>query len=128
MTIEKTETKKPNLIPVSKEYFDSQVEKELDLLVYKELRKNRDSKGLIDISKSDVLGKKLRPTAVKLVGSQMRVKGTRTGHINHAPEEIQTKYNQAKEILEGCDWTFEGQDYTCNLIAKKVVVSEKVNA
>lgn len=124
----KSETKPNNLIPVSKEYFDKQVEKELDILVYKELRNNRDSKGLIDISKSDVLGKKLRPTAIKLVSCDMRVKGTRTGHINHAPESIQNKYNQAKELLTDCNWTTDGIEYTVNLIAKKVVVAEKVEA
>ena len=124
----KSETKPNNLIPVSKEYFDKQVEKELDILVYKELRNNRDSKGLIDISKSDVLGKKLRPTAIKLVSCDMRVKGTRTGHNNHAPESIQNKYNQAKELLTDCNWTTDGIEYTVNLIAKKVVVAEKVEA
>ena len=121
----KSETKTPNLIPVSKEYFDRQVEDKLDILVYKELKKDSDSKGLINISKTDMLSKKLRPTAVKLVGSQMRVKGTRTGHINHAPESIQTKYNQAKELLTDCTWSTDGIDYVVSLIAKKVV-AEKV--
>ena len=126
--MENTKTKTNNLIPVSKEYFDKQVSEKLDALIYKELRNNRDSKGLINISNVDALAKKLSSKAIKMVSSELRVKGTRTGHINHAPEPIQTKYNQCRELLEDCTWTTDGVEYTVNLIAKKVVVAEKVEA
>ena len=117
------EPKKNNLIAVSKEYFDKQVDNQLDLLVFAECKK--DTKNLSNITP---LATKLRSKAVKIVSQEMRVKGTRTGHINHAPEEIQSRYNKAKEMLDGCNWTTDGVEYTCNLIAKKVVVSEKVEA
>ena len=42
--------KKPVLIAVSKEYFNRQVEKQLDSLVYADLKSNADSKGIINIS------------------------------------------------------------------------------
>tara|TARA_Y100000310_G_scaffold339816_1_gene433689 strand:- start:5401 stop:5778 length:378 start_codon:yes stop_codon:yes gene_type:complete len=58
------------------------------------------------------------------VSSEYRVKGSRAGHINHAPVDIQNKYNQAKEILAGCNWSTDGIEYTCSLLAKKVVVTE----
>ena len=114
---------KDNRIAVSKEYFDTQVEKQLDLLVFAECKK--DTKNLANITP---LATKLRSKAVKIISEEMRVKGTRTGHINHAPEEIQTKYYQAKELLEGCNWSTDGVEYTVNLIAKKVVVAETVEA
>ena len=112
---------KNKLIAVSQDYFNTQVEKQLDLLVFAECKK--DTKNLSNITP---LANKLRSKAVKMISSEMRVKGTRTGHINHAPESIQTKYNQAKEILADCFWTTDGVEYTCNLIAKKVVVAEAV--
>ena len=114
------EPKKNNLIAVSKEYFDKQVDNQLDLLVFAECKK--DTKNLANITP---LATKLRSKAVGIINEEMRVKGTRTGHINHAPESIQTKYNQAKELLEGCNWSTDGVEYTVNLIAKKVV-TEKV--
>jgi hypothetical protein len=111
---------KDTRIPVSKEYFDTQVSKQLDLLVFAECKK--DTKNLSNITP---LANKLRSKAVKMISSEMRVKGTRTGHINHAPESIQTKYNQAKELLADCTWSTDGTDYVVSLIAKKVV-AEKV--
>ena len=51
-------------------------------------------------------------------------KGTRTGHINHAPENIQTAYNQAKKVIEGLTWSKDGQEYTISLLAKKVTESK----
>jgi len=113
---------KNNLIAVSKEYFDTQVSKQLDLLVYDEVKK--DTKQLSNITP---LANKLRSKAVKMVSCELRVKGTRTGHINHAPESIQTKYNQAKELLADCTWSTDGTDYVVGIIAKKVV-AEKVEA
>ena len=59
-----------------------------------------------------------------MVGNEMRVKGTRSGHINHAPEDIQNKYNQAKELLADCLWVNDGVDYCAGVIAKKVAVKE----
>tara|TARA_R110000824_G_scaffold117219_2_gene269084 strand:+ start:506 stop:850 length:345 start_codon:yes stop_codon:yes gene_type:complete len=113
---------KDNRIAVSKEYFDTQVEKQLDLLVFAECKK--DTKNLANITP---LATKLRSKAVGIINEEMRVKGTRSGHINHAPEEIQTKYNQCKELLEDCTWSTDGIEYTVTLIAKKVV-TEKVEA
>ena len=113
---------KKNLIAVSKEYFDKQVDNQLDLLVFAECKK--DTKNLSNITP---LANKLRSKAVKMVSQEMRVKGTRAGHINHAPEEIQTKYNQAKELLEDCLWTTDGTDYVVSLIAKKVVTEKIAN-
>ena len=111
---------KDNRIAVSKEYFEKQVDNQLDLLVFAECKK--DTKNLSNITP---LATKLRSKAVKIVSQEMRVKGTRAGHINHAPEEIQSKYNQCKEILDGCEWVTDGTPYIISLIAKKVV-TEKV--
>ena len=113
---------KNNLIAVSKEYFDKQVDNQLDLLVFAECKK--DTKNLSNITP---LANKLRSKAVAIVGNEMRVKGTRTGHINHAPEGIQNKYNQAKELLADCTWTTDGVDYIAGCIAKKVA-TEKATA
>ena len=119
-----TETKTNNLIPVSKEEFAEKVEDKLTIASYKELGKERDKKGLINISKLDVVANKLRPQIVRELMQKYRVKGTRTGHINHAPPHIQTTYNQCKELLENCQWSNDGDDYTISLIAKKVVEKE----
>ena len=120
-----TETKKQptKLVLNNKADYDAEVERELTSLIFAECKKDTNN-----MSRIDALSNKLMPKAVKLVNERCRVKGTRTGHINHAPEEIQSKYNKAKEMLDGCNWVTDGVEYTCNLIAKKVVDSEKVEA
>ena len=59
-----------------------------------------------------------------LVASEYRVKGSRLGHINHAPVEIQATYNQAKELVAGLTWTTNDQEYVISLLAKKVTESK----
>ena len=110
------------LVLNNKADYDAEVERELTSLIFAECKKDTNN-----MSRIDALSNKLMPKAVKLVNERCRVKGTRSGHINHAPENIQTKYNQAKELLEGCNWSTDGIEYTVTLIAKKVV-TEKVEA
>ena len=117
-----TEVKKQptKLVLNNKADYDAEVERELTSLIFAECKK--DTKNLANITP---LANKLRNKAVKMVSCEMRVKGTRAGHINHAPESIQTKYNQAKELLEDCLWTTDGTDYVVSLIAKKVVIAKE---
>ena len=120
-----TEVKKQptKLVLNNKTDYDAEVERELTSLIFAECKKDTNN-----MSRIDALSNKLMPKAVKLVNERCRVKGTRTGHINHAPEEIQTKYAEAQELLAGCTWSNDGIDYTAGCIAKKVVVAEKVDA
>ena len=49
-------------------------------------------------------------------------KGSRSGHINKAPVEIQEKYNSLKADVDSLKFSADGVDYTCTLLCKKVVV------
>ena len=59
-----------------------------------------------------------------LVSSEYRVKGSRSGHINHAPIETQKAYADAKAIIDGLTWTTNGIEYGVSLLAKKLVVND----
>ena len=56
-----------------------------------------------------------------MIESEYRVKGTRSGHINHAPKPIQDIVAKCKEALTNCNWSTNGVEYTISILAKKVV-------
>ena len=118
-SVSKKDSNKPQLIAVTKDYFDTQVEKQLDLLVYNEVKK--DTSVLSNSGKLNALQTKLRNKAVGIVSKELRVKGTRTGHINHAPAKIQASYNEVIEQVRSWKWVTDGVDYECTILAKKVV-------
>ena len=76
---------------------------------------------------SDQMRKAIYKKCLDLVSSEYRVKGTRSGHINHAPVKIQDAYADAKKLIENLTWTTNGVEYSISLLAKKVV-TEKVEA
>ena len=49
---------------------------------------------------SDQMRKAIYKKCLDLVSSEYRVKGTRSGHINHAPVKIQDAYADAKKLIE----------------------------
>ena len=61
-----------------------------------------------------------------MLNSEYRIKGSRLGHINHAPENIQKAYNEAKELISNLTWTTDSVEYTISLLAKKVTTTEVV--
>lgn len=122
-TVTKKDSNKPQLIAVTKDYFDSQVEKQLDLLVYNEVKK--DTSVLSNSGKLNALQTKLRSKAIAIVSKELRVKGTRTGHINHAPAKIQASYNEVIEQVRSWKWVTDGVAYECTILAKKSADSKE---
>ena len=122
-TVTKKDSNKPQLIAVTKDYFDSQVEKQLDLLVYNEVKK--DTSVLCNSGKLNALQTKLRSKEIDIVSKELRVKGTRTGHINHAPAKIQASYNEVIEQVRSWKWVTDGVAYECTILAKKSADSKE---
>ena len=122
-TVTKKDSNKPQLIAVTKDYFDSQVEKQLDLLVYNEVKK--DTSVLSNSGKLNALQTKLRSKAIAIVSKELRVKGTRTGHINHAPAKIQASYKEVIEQVRSWKWVTDGVAYECTILAKKSADSKE---
>ena len=90
------------LISITREEFNEKVEDKLTVASYKELSKDRDSKGLINISKLDVVANKLRPSIIREVSSKYRIKGTRSGHMNVAPANVLSKVEEINNLIEQC--------------------------
>ena len=51
-------------------------------------------------------------------------KGVRGGHINHAPVEIQSAYEEAKKLIAGKSFSYDGCEYVISVLVKKVVESK----
>ena len=99
------------LISITREEFNEKVEDKLTVASYKELSKDRDSKGLINISKLDVVANKLRPSIIREVSSKYRIKGTRSGHMNVAPANVLSKVEEINNLIEQCpDWESKNKD------------------
>ena len=99
------------LISITREEFNEKVEDKLTVASYKELSKDRDSKGLINISKLDVVANKLRPSIIREVSSKYRIKGTRAGHMNVAPANLLSKVEEINNLIEQCpDWGSKNKD------------------
>ena len=99
------------LISITREEFNEKVEDKLTVASYKELSKDRDSKGLINISKLDVVANKLRPSIIREVSSKYRIKGTRSGHMNGAPANVLSKVEEINNLIEQCpDWGSKNKD------------------
>lgn len=99
------------LISITREEFNEKVEDKLTVASYKELSKDRDSKGLINISKLDVVANKLRPSIIREVSSKYRIKGTRSGHMNVAPANVLSKVEEINNLIEQCpDWGSKNKD------------------
>ena len=88
------------LISITREEFNEKVEDKLTVASYKELSKDRDSKGLINISKLDVVANKLRPSIIREVSSKYRIKGTRSGHMNVAPANVLSFVEKINNLIE----------------------------
>ena len=88
------------LISITREEFSEKVEDKLTIASYKELSKDRDSKGLINISKLDAVANRLRPSIIKLVSLKYRIKGTRSGHMNCATPEVLDFVEQINILIE----------------------------
>ena len=62
----------------------------------------------------------------KDIENRFRVKGTRSGHINKASADIQTKFNSLKEQVELLTFSYDNVDYVCTVLCKKVVEKEQI--
>ena len=109
--IKEVKKEEVKLISISREEFNEKVEDKLTVASYKELSKDRDSKGLINISKLDVVANKLRPSIIREVSSKYRIKGTRSGHMNGAPANVLSKVEEINNLIEQCpDWGSKNKD------------------
>ena len=96
MEITKEAVKKPTkLVLNNKADYDREVEKELTMLIFAECKKDTNN-----MSRIDALGNKLRPKAIKIVNERCRVKGTRAGHLNSAPDDVLTKVEQINNLID----------------------------
>ena len=102
---------------VSQEQFDEIVKLQLDSRLLGLMREGKKVTPQLETT--------LTKKVAMIVSSEYRVKGSRLGHINHAPVEIQEAYNKAKEIISNLTWTTNEIDYTISLLAKKVATESK---
>lgn len=127
----KTETKiqptkeEVKLISITREEFNEKVEDKLTIASYKELSKDRDSKGLINISKLDVIANNLRPSIIKLVSLKYRIKGTRSGHMNVATAEVLDFVEQINLLIEQTPaWKSTNKDNESIMVKLGLIVKE----
>tara|TARA_B100001250_G_scaffold387403_1_gene384749 strand:+ start:1334 stop:1702 length:369 start_codon:yes stop_codon:yes gene_type:complete len=120
-----TTENKVTKIAVSSEEFNNLVNKEVDSMALNFVMSD-PSKTAKRLSSMDKTKAQLTPEAKSRISELYRVKGTRAGHINHAPDNVQTAYAEATKVLaDNNTWSKDGIDYAVSLIAKAVPVKVK---
>ena len=113
-----TSTKEVKKVAITEQEFNNMVNLEKRNLAINYMKaKNKDLNSL------DKFEKQFENEAINRIGSVYRVKGTRSGHINSAPLEIQKLYSEAMTLVEQITFTKDdGESYKATILVKKVVV------
>ena len=69
--------------------------------------------------------KQFENQVAKEIETKFRVKGSRSGHINKANAETETKFNSLKEQVEEINFTgSDGINYVCTILCKKAITEK----